>query len=148
MNAQAVGAAPRHRILIVDDEESTRVLLAHQLTRALRAEAQLAGSCEAALRLAGNYAYDAIVLDLMMPGIGGVEVLKEIRAASPNAQTPVVVVTVLADRESIDTCLVAGADAYLVKPVERNVLAHTVKAQLLARRRARPLSSMPTQARG
>ena len=142
MSAPTFGAAPRHRILIVDDEESTRLLLAQQLTRALRAEAQLAGTCEEALRLAGNYAYDAIVLDLMMPGIGGVEVLKEIRAASPNAHAPVVVVTVLADRESIDACLEAGANAYLVKPVERNVLAHTVTAQLQARRsarRARPL---------
>lgn len=137
MSAQASGSAPRHRVLIADDEEATRLLLAHQLTRALRAEAQLAGTCEEALRLAANYAYDAIVLDLMMPGIGGIEVLKEIRAASPNAHTPVVVVTVLADRESIDACLEAGVDAYLVKPVERSVLAHTVEAQLHARRSTR-----------
>lgn len=137
MSAQTPGSAPRHRILIVDDEEATRLLLAHQLTRALRAEAQLAGTCEEALRLAGNYAYDAIVLDLMMPGIGGIEVLREIRAASPNAQTPVVVVTVLADREAIGSCLEAGADAYLIKPVERSLLAHTVEAQLQARRSAR-----------
>ncbi len=137
MSAQAVGAAPRHRILIVDDEESTRLLLAHQLTRALRVETQLAGTCEEALRLAGNYAYDAILLDLMMPGIGGIEVLKDIRSASPNTQTPVVVVTVLADRESIDACLRAGADGYLVKPVDGKLLASTVTAQLQARRTAR-----------
>ena len=144
MSVQALNSAPHHRLLIVDDEEATRLLLAHQLTRALRAEAQLAGTCEEALRLAGNYAYDAIVLDLMMPGIGGVEVLKEIRAASPNAQTPVVVVTVLADRESIHSCLEAGADAYLIKPVERSLLAHTVEAQLHARRSAHRASPPPS----
>ena len=48
-------------------------------------DAQLAGTCEQALRLAASSAYDAILLDLMMPGIGGLAVLKEIRAASPNA---------------------------------------------------------------
>ncbi len=141
MSAQTVGAAQRHRILIVDDEESTRLLLAHQLTRALRAETPLAGTCEEALRLAGNYAYDAILLDLMMPGIGGVEVLKDIRAASPNTQTPVVVVTMLADRESIDACLHAGADGYLVKPVDSKVLVATVTAQLQARRSTRRVAA-------
>ena len=41
----------------------------------LDVEAQLAGTCEQALRLAGNYAYDAILLDLLMPGMGGLGVL-------------------------------------------------------------------------
>ncbi len=74
------------------------------------------------MRLAGNYAYDAILLDLLMPGIGGFEVLREIRRASPNIATPVVIVSVLADQATKDRCLRAGANAYLVKPVERNAL--------------------------
>jgi len=77
----------RHRVLIIDDEESTRLLLARYLSKDLKIEAQLAGTCEQALRFAGDYAYDAILLDLLMPGIGGLEVLKEIRSASPNAAT-------------------------------------------------------------
>jgi DNA-binding response OmpR family regulator len=128
----------RHRVLIIDDEESMRLFLARILAQSLKLEVTLAGTCEQALRLAGNYAYDAILLDLLMPGIGGFEVLKEIRANSPNMATPVIVVTVLADDATRERCMAAGAGAYLVKPVERNSLVSTVKAQIAARRKPRP----------
>lgn len=124
----------RHRVLIVDDEESTRLLLARIMTRDLKAEATLAGTCEQALRLAGTCAFDAILLDLLMPGVGGYEVLRTIRARSPNAHTPIVVVSVLADAQTMDKTLAAGASAYLVKPIERRTLLATVKAQLAARK--------------
>ncbi len=125
--------ATRHRVLIVDDEESMRLFLAHTLSTGLEAEVTLAGTCEQALRLAGNYAYDAILLDLLMPGVGGFEVLAEIRRASPNAATPVIVVSVLSDQATRDRCLKAGASAYVVKPVERNSLVAAVKAQIAGR---------------
>jgi len=124
-------------VLIVDDEEATRLLLARILSRDLKVDATLAGTCEQALRLAGNFAYDAILLDLLMPGIGGLEVLKAIRASSPNMATPVIIVSVLSDQPTHKRCLAAGANAYLVKPVERNALAATVKAQIAARRKPR-----------
>ena len=134
--ASADAAAPRHRVLIVDDEESIRLLLARILSGELNVEVQLAGTSEQALRLADEYAYDAILLDLLMPGIGGLEVLKEIRAHAPNRATPVVVVTVVSDPETREQCMSAGADAYLVKPIERATLAATVKAQIAGRKRA------------
>ena len=127
--------ATRHRVLIVDDEESTRLFLARILATGLKVEVTLAGTCEQALRLAGNYAYDAILLDLLMPGIGGFEVLKEIRGASPNMATPLIIVTVISDQATRDRCMAAGASAYVVKPVERNVLVATVKAQIAGRRK-------------
>jgi DNA-binding response OmpR family regulator len=130
-------SAPRHRVLIVDDEESTRLLLARLVSQELNMDAQLAGTCEQALRLAGNYAYDAILLDLMMPGIGGLAVLKEIRASSPNAATPIIVVSIIGDAAMIDQCTSAGANAYHVKPVRRAELVVTVKAQLAARGKSR-----------
>jgi CheY-like chemotaxis protein len=134
--AGADKTAPHHRVLIVDDEEATRLLLARILSSELKVEVQLAGTCEQALRLAEEYAYDAILLDLMMPGIGGLEVLKEIRADSPNMATPIVVVTVVSDPEIREQCMSAGASAYLVKPIERAALASTVKSQIEGRRRA------------
>ena len=138
MNARALeGKATRHRVLIVDDEESMRLFLARILATGLKAEVTLAGTCEQALRLAGNYAYDAVLLDLLMPGVGGFEVLAEIRRASPNAATPVIIVSVLSDQATRDRCLKAGASAYVVKPVERNALLGTVKAQLAARGKAK-----------
>ena len=123
----------RHRVLIVDDEESTRLLLARTLSKELKVEAQLAGTCEQALRLAENYAYDAILLDLLMPGIGGLGVLAALRVASPNAATPVIIVSVVSDQETIDRCMAAGASAYHLKPVRRAELIATVRSQLAAR---------------
>jgi CheY-like chemotaxis protein len=125
----------RHRVLIIDDEESTRLLLARYLSKDLRIEAQLAGTCEQALRFAGDYAYDAILLDLLMPGIGGLEVLREIRSASPNAATPVLVISVVSDPETIERCLAAGASAYHVKPVRRAEIVASVQKQLASRRK-------------
>lgn len=122
--------ALRHRILIVDDEESTRLLLARLVSQELEVDAQLAGTCEQALRLAASFTYDAILLDLMMPGIGGLAVLKEIRAASMNARTPVIVVSIIGDQAVIDECTSAGANAYHMKPVRRVELIAEVKAQL------------------
>lgn len=126
----------RHRVLIVDDEESMRLLLARIVSRGLKAEVQLAGTSVQALRLAGAYAYDAILLDLLMPGLDGFQVLARIRARTPNAATPVVVVSVLSDKASMERSRALGANAYLVKPVKRAQLVATLKAQLAARGRA------------
>jgi DNA-binding response OmpR family regulator len=131
--SHAASKATRHRVLIVDDEESMRLFLARILANGLKAEVTLAGTCEQALRMAGNYAYDAILLDLLMPGVGGFEVLREIRRASPNVATPVIIVSVLSDQATKDRCMRAGASAYVVKPVERNSLIATVKGQMAGR---------------
>ena len=137
MSARAPGSSPakatHHRVLIVDDEESMRLFLARILARGLRLEVTLAGTCEQALRLARNYAYDAILLDLLMPGVGGFEVLKEIRVNSANRVTPVIIVSVLAEPAMRERCIAAGANAYVIKPPERNALIATVKAQIAGR---------------
>jgi CheY-like chemotaxis protein len=137
--AQAPNKPTQHRALIVDDEESMRLFLARVLARSLKLEVTLAGTCEQALRLAGNYAYDAILLDLLMPGIGGFEVLKEIRLNSANRVTPVIIVSVIAEQSMRERCMAAGASAYIVKPPERNALLATVKAQIAGR--TRPISA-------
>jgi CheY-like chemotaxis protein len=126
--------APRHRILIVDDEESTRLLLARMISTDLEADVQLAGTSEQAMKLLENYAYDAILLDLRMPGIGGLAILKDIRSMSPNATTPVIVVSSISEAQTIQECIAAGADAYHAKPVRREELIATVKKLLAARR--------------
>jgi DNA-binding response OmpR family regulator len=126
----------RHRVLIVDDEESTRLLLARMMSKDLKAEVQLAGTSVQALRLAESYVFDVILLDLLMPGMDGFDLLRHMREATPNASTPVIVVSVLADENSAQRARTLGATAYHVKPVRRSELVATVKAQLAARRRA------------
>jgi len=125
----------RHRLLIVDDEESTRLLLARILSTELDAEVQLAGTSEQALRLTRNYVYDAILLDLLMPGDGGLAILRDLRSGPPNATTPVIVVSVVSDAGMIAECTAAGANAYHKKPVRRESLVRTVREQLAARTR-------------
>jgi DNA-binding response OmpR family regulator len=137
MSPRPQDAAPRHRVLIVDDEESTRLLIARLLTRGMKLEAQLAGTCEQALRLARNYAYDAILLDLLMPGIGGLELLRSIRRSSANMTTPILVVSMLADEVTVERCRAAGADAHLAKPVEGRRLVAAVKKLLTERGKSR-----------
>lgn len=138
MSTRAAPHKPtQHRVLIVDDEESMRLFLARILARSLKLEVTLAGTCEQALRLAGNYAYDAILLDLLMPGVGGFEVLREIRANSPNSATPIIIVSVVSDQAMRDRCMAAGANAYIVKPPERNSLVATIKAQIAGRSKPR-----------
>ena len=136
MRDDRTNADTRHRVLVIDDEESTRLLLARMLSQSLSAEVQLAGTCEQALRYASTCVYDAILLDLLMPGIGGFGVLYEIRHNSPNAATPVILVTQVAEKDTLDRCLAAGANAYHIKPVERGELLAIVRDQLSARARS------------
>jgi DNA-binding response OmpR family regulator len=127
----------RHRVLIVDDEEAIRLLLARIVSNDMGVEVTLAGTCEQAVRLGRSYAYDAILLDLMMPGIGGFGVLKELRANSPNVSTPIIIVSSLTEPDMIERCMSAGASAYLIKPVERHSLSATLQAQIAGRVRPR-----------
>ena len=63
--------------------------------------------------------------------------LKEIRRRSPNSETPLIIVSVLSDQGTKDRCIRLGASAYVVKPVERNSLVATVKAQIAGRDKPR-----------
>ena len=126
-------ATIRPRVLIIEDEESMRLLLAAMVSAELKAEVQLADTCEQALRLAKNQPYDAILLDLMMPGIGGFGVLQRVRGSGPNDATPVLMIS--ADEEAAERCLAAGATAYLVKPVKAAELGKVIKQHIAARSR-------------
>jgi CheY-like chemotaxis protein len=127
----------RHRVLVVDDEESMRLLIAATLEKELGVEVQLAGTCEQALRLAQNYAYDAILLDLMMPGIGGFGVLSGVRRSATNTRTPVIIVSAVSDKAALTRCMAAGANALVKKPLQFDDLADAVRQQLAARSTAK-----------
>lgn len=127
----------RYDILVVDDQEPMRLLLAQIIAQELKVEVTLAGTCEKALRLADEKVFDLILLDLLMPGIGGFEVLKRIREHSANKSTPVIVVSVLgtslmSDDEtvSLGRAKALGANAVVSKPFTRTSLITAVKEQL------------------
>ena len=118
------------QILIVDDEESIRLLLSRILESIPALEVTLADGCEAALQLTAEHAYNLILLDLLMPGVGGIEVLSRIRDSSLNKTTPVVIVSVMSDQATKIVCKSLGASDYLVKPIDRNAVVAVVEAHL------------------
>jgi CheY-like chemotaxis protein len=128
----------RRNVLIVDDHEPTRLLVGRIVSQELRARVTLTGVCEEALRLADEKVYDVILLDLLMPGIGGYEVLRKIRAGGPNRDTPILVLSVMATHESMEKCRQLGATAFLAKPVDRELVT-TMLRSLLAQ--SRPVRS-------
>lgn len=127
---------PLH-LLVVEDE----VKLLNNLCRGLGEEgfAVLSvGSAEAAERAIANGEFDAIVLDLRLPGKDGLEFLRELRAAGNN--TPVLVLTARGSIGERVAGLETGADDYLVKPFAFAELTARIRA--LARRRANASQSV------
>src|SRR5262249_46967195 len=147
LKSKMTPSGPRRRLLIVDDEEAMRLLLAKFVQQDLGAEVTLAGTCEAAVRLARALSYDAILLDLMMPGVGGVEVLRRIRADSANRSAPVVIVSVLINDPETGEPLTEqrakalGANAIVRKPVDRPSLMAALQAQWSVPDRRVPLTA-------
>ena len=118
------------RVLIVDDEESTRLLLGRILEAIPGLQSTLADSGESALKLLAERPFDLILLDLMMPGIGGIAALTRIRESKANKNTPVIVVSVLADPSTKNVCRSMGVVEYIVKPIERQSFLKTVQGAL------------------
>ncbi len=123
----AMSAKPR--VLVVEDDAE----IAGVLRRSLRLESYdvaLADDGEAALREAVNFEPDAVVLDLGLPRLDGVEVCRQLRAES---DVPILILTARDGVESRVEGLDSGADDYLVKPFERQELLARLRA-LLRRR--------------
>ena len=120
--------APK-KILVVDDEESIRLLIRRILEK-IPAEVTLAEGPEEADRLLVGGAYNLVLLDLLMPGEGGIQFLTRMRGMPAHKATPVIIVSVMADPETLHVCQSLGVRDYVVKPIQREVLFNTVKAQL------------------
>ena len=118
------------RVLIVEDESR----LAENIARSLREIAgyavDLAADGPQGLQLASRNAYDLIILDLMLPGFDGRQLLVQLREAGQ--QTPVLILTARDDKESLVTLLNSGADDYLTKPFDLGELL--ARAKVLIRR--------------
>jgi DNA-binding response OmpR family regulator len=114
------------RVLVVEDE----VRLAENVASALREGPSFAVDCAEdgliGLDLAENRCYDLLILDLMLPGLDGLGLLRKIRARGDS--TPVLVLTAKSEATSIIALLNAGADDYLSKPFDLGELIARCKA--------------------
>jgi CheY-like chemotaxis protein len=137
----------QHRILVVDDNESTRLLIARILMQELPVDATLAASSEEARQELMNARFDVVLLDLLMPETSGFGVLEWLRAEkTPNQNTPVLVVSVLHDDESIERCRSLGASIHIVKPIFRDTLVAAVRPHLESRSRQEEQGTKPSAA--
>jgi two-component system phosphate regulon response regulator PhoB len=117
------------RILVVDDEPDIRELIRYNLQKE-GYRVTTAATGEVALKAAGEQRPDAIVLDLMLPGIGGIEVCRRLKRDDRTRLIPVVMLTAKTEETDVVTGLEAGADDYVTKPFSPRVLTARVKAML------------------
>ena len=115
------------RILVVEDERKVAEMVARGL-KAERYAVDVAARGDDGWTMASTYHYDLIVLDLMLPGIGGLELLKRIRQKDP--QVPVLILTARDATSSKVENFEAGADDYLTKPFAFAELQVRIKSLL------------------
>ncbi len=124
-------AGPR-RVLVVDDSATFRETMAEALRLEGYDVVQVA-SGEEALELVAVQPVDCVLLDLVMPGLGGTETCRRLKLAVPSRDIPVLVLTAVEDRSVVLEVLGAGADDFIQKSSELDVLKARVRAQLRRR---------------
>jgi DNA-binding response OmpR family regulator len=131
-------------VLVVDDDATIRDVVRRYLERDGHT-VLLAGDGESGLALAGQTLPDLVVLDLMLPGIDGLEMFRRLRARSP---VPVVMLTALGEESDRISGLQLGADDYVTKPFSPAELALRVTSVLRRSRATPPLVSADVLADG
>jgi serine/threonine protein kinase/CheY-like chemotaxis protein len=126
----------RHTLLVVDDVETNRDLLARRLQRE-GFEVIHAESGRAALEQLARHRIDLVLLDVMMPGLSGLEVLQAIRSNPATRSLPVIMATAKADSADVVSALDLGADDYVTKPLDFPVALARVRVALRTRARSK-----------
>ena len=124
-------------LLIVDDVAENRAILARRFQRHGYRITEASDGFRA-LELMAAQGFDLVLLDVMMPGIDGLEVLKRIRKQHSSSSLPVIMVTALAQNEDVVKALKLGANDYVTKPVDLPVILARIRAQLRIRDAAAP----------
>ena len=127
-------ADPQYTLLIVDDNEDNLDMLARRLRRKGYA-VRCASSGQQALAQLQAEGADLVILDVMMPGMSGLEVVERIRKQPRLQSLPVIMATAKADSEDVVRALDLGADDYVAKPIDVDVLLARVRAQLRGKHR-------------
>src|SRR5436305_6250267 len=120
-------------LLIVDDEELNREGLARRLQREGYAVTAAKNGREA-LELLGERRFDLVLLDIMMPGMNGLDVLKFLRRIDSLIDLPIIMVTAKGESEDIVEALELGANDYVTKPLDFSVVLARIRSQLTLKR--------------
>lgn len=119
-----------NRILLIEDHEELRELISYNLEREQRYEVTSVDNANDGLMLLEDMSVDMILLDLMLPGLSGLEFLRVIKNNVEQADIPVIIVSARDGEQDIVTGLKLGADDYLTKPFGMQVLCAKVEAVL------------------
>jgi len=125
------------KVLIVDDEEDILELVKYNFDRE-GYQALCAETGEEALILAGSQQPDLIILDLMLPGMNGLEITKALKRQSDTRHIPIIMLTAKGEESDIVKGLELGADDYITKPFSPKVLL--ARARAVIRRQAKTAS--------
>jgi len=136
----------KHTLLVVDDDETNRDMLGRRLTRS-GYRVLVAASGEEALAITARERVDLVLLDVMMPGLDGIEVLKRLRRTHSPVALPVIMVTAKTDTTDAVEALDHGANDYVTKPVDLPLLLARVRAQLRIRSEFPPSDQEPATGR-
>jgi DNA-binding response OmpR family regulator len=128
----------RTRLLVVDDELDILELVQYNLRKA-QYDVVCVASGEEALAQVRSAPPDLIVLDLMLPGVDGLEVCKALKRDTRTAAIPIVILTARGEEADIVAGLELGADDYLTKPFSSRVLLARIRA-VLRRHHAEPVA--------
>jgi DNA-binding response OmpR family regulator len=126
--------SPSSRILVVDDDPGLLVLMAKMLER-IGPKPLTAETGTGALAILEREPIDLLILDLMLPDINGLQVLKQIREDFRFDSMPVLILSAKADPDTISEGFELGADAYLTKPYLPNTLVSRVRTLMAQGRR-------------
>ncbi|MBI4290931.1 MAG: response regulator [Betaproteobacteria bacterium] len=127
------------RIVVIDDDVNMRDLLRIHLSRVGLAVEAFEDASLGIHSILENRP-DLVVLDLLLPDLGGLEVLKALKSDLATKDLPVVVLTSRTDEATFTEAKRLGADAFLIKPISRDELTGTVLGQL-AKRAAKDIAS-------
>jgi CheY-like chemotaxis protein len=128
---------PLLKLLVVEDDLASLELMAEVFT-SLRADVRPISDSEKAADLVNHEKFDGIFLDLEMPNMDGFELAHRIRNSSWNKCAPIVIVSGMNDRRTMQQAFAIGATFFLQKPVDRQKLTglfHTVRSTFLENRR-------------
>lgn len=120
---------PKEHVLIVEDEEDIRELIQYNLSRE-GYQVTTAGSGEDALSALATAIPQIILLDLMLPGLDGLDVCRELRSRPGTAEVPILIISAKGEEADIVTGLEIGADDYVTKPFSPRELLARVRAVL------------------
>jgi phosphoserine phosphatase RsbU/P len=121
-------------LLIVDDNEDNRYTLSRRLARDGYTDVVAASNGGEALQLLRSRPFDLLLLDIMMPGMNGYEVLEQLKASRDLRHLPVIMISALDEMDSVIRCIELGAEDYLAKPFNPTLLRARVGAILEKKR--------------